>query len=80
MARMHAEADRLGKVSLNVGSDLTREVNKRQMAAIRPQMESIERRLEDMDRLGIDVQASPTSHPRCTTGPTPTSQPRSSRR
>lgn len=57
MARMHAEADRLGKVSLNVGSDLTREVNKRQMAAIRPQMESIERRLSDMDDMGIDIQA-----------------------
>lgn len=56
MDKMHAEADRLGKVSLNIGSDLTREVNKRQMQAIRPQMESIDVRLADMDRMGIDVQ------------------------
>ena len=57
MDRMREEADRLGKISLNIGSDLTREVNKRQMAAIKPQMESVERRLEDMDAMGVDVQA-----------------------
>jgi aminocarboxymuconate-semialdehyde decarboxylase len=54
---MREEADRLGKISLNIGSDLTREVNKRQMAEIKPQMESVDRRLEDMDRMGVDVQA-----------------------
>jgi aminocarboxymuconate-semialdehyde decarboxylase len=57
METMHAEADRLGKVSLTIGSDLTREVNRRQMEAIRPQMESLDRRLEDMDRMGVDIQA-----------------------
>lgn len=57
MERMHAEADRLGKVSLNIGSELTREVNRRQMQEIRPQMESLERRLADMDQMGIDIQA-----------------------
>ncbi len=57
MDKMHAEADRLGKVSLNIGSDLTREVNRRQMQSIRPQMESVEVRLADMDRMGIDIQA-----------------------
>lgn len=57
MGQMHAEAERLGKVSLNVGSDLTREVNKRQMENIRPQMESTEVRLAEMDEMGIDIQA-----------------------
>jgi aminocarboxymuconate-semialdehyde decarboxylase len=57
MGRMRAEADRLGKISLNIGSDLTREVNRRQMEAIRPQMESIDVRLADMDRMGVDIQA-----------------------
>ena len=57
MDRMRDEADRLGKISLNIGSDLTREVNKRQMADIKPQMESVDRRLADMDRMGVDVQA-----------------------
>jgi aminocarboxymuconate-semialdehyde decarboxylase len=57
MDRMHAEADRLGKVSLTVGSELTRQVNRRQMAEIRPQMESVDVRLADMDRMGVDIQA-----------------------
>ena len=57
MDRMHAEAERLGKVSLTVGSDLTREVNKAHMQRIRPQMESVEVRLADMDEMGIDIQA-----------------------
>jgi aminocarboxymuconate-semialdehyde decarboxylase len=57
MEQMHAEADRLGKVSLTIGSELTREVNRRQMQDIRPQMESVDVRLADMDRMGIDVQA-----------------------
>lgn len=57
MEEMHAEADRLGKVSLNIGSDLTREVNRRQMADIRPQMESLHVRLADMERMGVDIQA-----------------------
>lgn len=56
MERMHAEADRRGKVSLTIGSDLTREVNKRHMASIRPQMESLDVRLADMDRMGVDIQ------------------------
>jgi aminocarboxymuconate-semialdehyde decarboxylase len=42
---------------LNIGSDLTREVNRRQMQEIKPQMESVDRRLEDMDRMGVDIQA-----------------------
>jgi aminocarboxymuconate-semialdehyde decarboxylase len=56
MERMHAEADRRGKVSLTIGSDLTREVNKKHMASIRPQMESLDVRLADMDKMGVDIQ------------------------
>ena len=40
-----------------LGNELTREVNRKQMAAIRPQMESVERRLADMDKMGVDIQA-----------------------
>jgi len=54
---MREEAERLGKISLNIGSELTREVNRRQMEEIRPQMESVDRRLADMDRMGVDIQA-----------------------
>ena len=56
-AQMREEAERLGKVSLTVGSDLTRDVNRRQMESIRPQMESLDVRMADMDRMGVDIQA-----------------------
>ena len=42
---------------LQYGSELTKEVNRAQMEFIRPKMESLEVRLEDMDRMGVDVQA-----------------------
>ncbi len=51
------EADRLGRVPLQVGNELTREVNRRQLESLRPKMESIEVRLADMDAMGVDVQA-----------------------
>lgn len=40
-----------------VGSAITREVNRQQMADIRPHMDSVEKRLADMDRMGVDIQA-----------------------
>lgn len=40
-----------------VGSAITREVNRQQMADIRPHMESVDKRLADMDRMGVDIQA-----------------------
>jgi aminocarboxymuconate-semialdehyde decarboxylase len=40
-----------------IGSDLTRAVNRRQMVEIRPRMESLDVRLADMDRMGVDIQA-----------------------
>ncbi|HEX9847550.1 MAG TPA: amidohydrolase family protein [Acidimicrobiia bacterium] len=56
-AMARAEADRLGKKPLQIGNELTREVNRRQLQSLRPRMESIEVRLADMDAMGIDVQA-----------------------
>jgi aminocarboxymuconate-semialdehyde decarboxylase len=50
------EADRLGRAPLQVGNELTRDVNRRQLDALRPKMESIEIRLADMDAMGVDVQ------------------------
>lgn len=54
---MKAEADRIGYVPLAFGNDLTKEVNRRQLIALRPKMESLEERLADMDRMGVDLQA-----------------------
>lgn len=51
------EADRLGRAPLTFGSELTREVNRRQLENLRPKMESVEVRLADMDAMGVDVQA-----------------------
>ena len=51
------EADRLGRAPLQVGNELTREVNKRQLAQLRPKMDSIDVRIADMDAMGVDIQA-----------------------
>jgi aminocarboxymuconate-semialdehyde decarboxylase len=56
-AMVKPEADRLGKAPLQFGSELTREVNRRQLKELRPAMESVEVRLGDMDQMGVDVQA-----------------------
>ena len=54
---MKDEADRIGHVPLSFGSDLTKEVNRRQLVEIKPKMELVEERLADMDRMGVDIQA-----------------------
>ncbi len=54
---MKAEADRIGHVPLSFGNALTKEVNRRQLVDIKPKMESVEERLADMDRMGVDIQA-----------------------
>jgi len=54
---MRPEAERVGRVGLSYGSALTKEVNRQQVADLRPKMESLEERLADMDRMGVDVQA-----------------------
>ena len=53
---MKAEAERIGHVPLSFGSALTKEVNRRQLVDIKPKMESVEVRLGDMDRMGVDIQ------------------------
>jgi aminocarboxymuconate-semialdehyde decarboxylase len=54
---MRAEGERAGRVPLQYGSDLTREVNRRQLEHLRPKMEFLTERLADMDRMGVDIQA-----------------------
>jgi aminocarboxymuconate-semialdehyde decarboxylase len=54
---MRAEGEAAGRVPLQYGSDLTREVNRRQLEELRPKMELLETRLADMDRMGVDIQA-----------------------
>jgi aminocarboxymuconate-semialdehyde decarboxylase len=56
-ALVKSEADRLGRRPLQFGNELTKEVNRRQLEAIRPKMDSIDVRLTDMNSMGIDVQA-----------------------
>ena len=36
---------------------MTKEVNRKQLEFIKPKMQSIEKRLEDMDNMGVDLQA-----------------------
>ena len=54
---MQEEARRTGHAALGFGNDLTRAVNERQLIDIEPKMSSLDERLADMDRMGIDVQA-----------------------
>ena len=56
MEMMKSEAERVGRLPLAGGSELTREVNRRQRRELQPKMESIGLRLADMDRMGVDVQ------------------------
>lgn len=56
-ALVSEEAKRLGRKPLQFGSELTREVNRRQLESMRPKMDSIEERIADMNSMGVDVQA-----------------------
>ncbi len=56
-AMMLAEAERAGHAALAFGNPLTKAVNEKQLIDIRPKMQSLDERLADMDRMGIDVQA-----------------------
>ena len=53
---MKAEAERAGFAALSFGSELTKEVNRKQLDYIKPKMESVETRLADMDAMGVDIQ------------------------
>lgn len=48
--------DHLRQTPLKVGTELTRAINRRQLASLQPKMESAEERLRDMERMGVDVQ------------------------
>ncbi|HUO45557.1 MAG TPA: amidohydrolase family protein [Acidimicrobiia bacterium] len=56
MEMMKSEAERAGRLPLAGGSELTREVNRRQRRDLQPKMASIDVRLADMDRMGVDMQ------------------------
>ena len=53
---MKAEAERAGFAALSFGSELTKEVNRKQLDYIKPKMESVKTRLADMDAMGVDIQ------------------------
>lgn len=55
-ALVKPEAERLGRAPLQVGNELTREVNRKQLEILRPIMESIDVRIAAMDDMGVDVQ------------------------
>ena len=54
---MTVEEEKLGRVRLQYGSELTRQVNRRQLTNLRPKMDFLEERLKDMDAMGVDIQA-----------------------
>lgn len=54
---MAVEEEKVGRVRMQYGSELTRKVNKAQLARLRPKMEFLEERIKDMDAMGVDVQA-----------------------
>jgi len=49
--------DPVREAMLSFANEATREVNRKQEENVRVQLTSVERRLKDMDRLGIDIQA-----------------------
>jgi len=54
---MKVEEEKVGRVRLQYGSDITRQVNKAQLEYLRPKMDFLETRLADMDAMGVDIQA-----------------------
>ena len=54
---MQSEAEKAGFAALSFGSELTKEVNQKQLEFIKPKMQSIDVRLKDMDNMGVDIQA-----------------------
>lgn len=54
---MQPHAKDTGVLPLSFGNELTLEVNKAQQENIAPKMQSLEERLADMDRMGVDIQA-----------------------
>ena len=54
---MKVEAEKVGYAALSFGSELTKEVNRQQLKDIKPKMESLDERIADMNRMGVDIQA-----------------------
>lgn len=54
---MQEEAKKEGFAALSFGSELTKEVNQKQLEFVKPKMQSLENRLADMDKMGVDIQA-----------------------
>ena len=54
---MKTEAERVGFAALSFGSELTKEVNRQQLINIKLKMESLDERIADMDKMGVDIQA-----------------------
>ena len=54
---MKTESEAAGFAALSMGSEQTKEVNRKQLEEIKPKMQSIETRLADMDAMGVDIQA-----------------------
>lgn len=55
--KMKEVANWSGHEALGYGNDATRKVNQQQLAALIPKMTSVEERLADMDKMGVDIQA-----------------------
>jgi len=60
---MKAEAERAGHAALAFGNALTKSVNEKQLIDIQPKMQSLDERLADMDRMGIDVMVMSPAPP-----------------
>lgn len=54
---MREEAERAGHAALAFGNPITKAVNEKQLIDIQPKMQSLDERIADMDRMGVDVQA-----------------------
>ncbi len=54
---MRDEAARTGHAALQFGNEQTQAVNAGQLIDIKPKMASLDERLADMDRMGVDIQA-----------------------
>ncbi len=56
-AKTQEAAEKIGRVALSFGSEITKETNKKQLIDLAPKFTDINERLSDMDAAGIDIQA-----------------------
>lgn len=55
--KMKVVAEEAGRMALQYGTELTKKINREQLATIIPKMTDLNERLADMDRMGVDIQA-----------------------